>query len=222
MKKKIAYSLTYLLLLIGISCSNDESLTTKDNQKNSKTAKGSQITSSVNSSYPIYRFFKNGTGHLYTINFDEGQNNGYTYEGILTEVYPAVDNSVMTALTITRWFNKNNGDRLITITPNEIANDIFTYTNTDTNSPYIPGTKILKSSTKSNGGWVYEGIIGRSGDFYNYSNNTISFNFGAKGIYRYYNSNTHDHLFTNSFYELSGAEGASGYSYDGVAFHEEN
>ena len=35
--------------------------------------------------YPLYRFFKGGatTDHLETINYAEGANNGYTYEGIL-------------------------------------------------------------------------------------------------------------------------------------------
>ncbi|MFD2564164.1 hypothetical protein [Aquimarina rubra] len=212
-----------LSLLLTFSCSEDEindglnesdvtDISKRlpiniDSNEGSGSGNGSGNNSGVRH---IYRFYKDGS-HLYTVDYNEGVNAGFNYEGILGSVL----SNGPTERAITRWHNLANGDRVITTDVRQhpaILNDIQSiyYYNAYGSlvlayyNEFLPGTTVTGQMTSAVGRWRYEGILGYADDI-----------AGNKPVYTYYNSVIKDHLYTYDFNELG--NGGQGYVYEGVS-----
>lgn len=194
-----------LLSLIGITlagCSNQEndmdisSLQSSEKKLTKTTSAQSEVMGT-----PIYRFYGGGVGHYYTYYYNDGINAGYTPEGILGYNWLGASGGER---VITRWYNRKNGDRLLTITPEELNGDIYATSNAS--------GSILYHTMNTNGAWIQEGEMGRS-----WSSGSSSSLGTSTAIYRYYNASKKRHFFTNNIYEMG--PGTNGYVYESIAFY---
>ncbi len=202
MKRVITLAVFSALLITLSGCHSEADelsgpLNNAEIESVSKSASKEAQLSDVNlKSTPLYRFLKNGK-HLYTKDLNEGYSNGYSYEGIIGYISYESDGK-----PLTRWYNRKNGDRLITTNPDELANDLYS------NFGFInaPGMSQPVFGNPSNS-WIYEQHLA----------NISTYAPPAKSqVYRYYNPSKNDHLFTSTFNELG--NGGNGYVYEGVAF----
>jgi hypothetical protein len=111
-------------------------------------------------------------GHYYTYYYNDGINAGYTPEGILGYSWVGAGGEA----TISRWYNRKNGDRILTTNPSELNGNIYAYSN--------ESGSILYHTINTNGAWIQEGEMGKS-----WSPGLNSSTQGsATAIYRYNNS----------------------------------
>ncbi|ASW74605.1 hypothetical protein IQ37_04325 [Chryseobacterium piperi] len=188
--KKINMGFVAILALffVLISCSsemnddvtlapNNESIAFTKNQQNSLSV--SQIPNNLGN-IPVYVFYNsNKVDHLYTLDRAEGNNLNYEDRGVLGSVGDS--KSVWPAYSpdykITRWYNRRNGDRLLTQS-NEVDNNsdwvnegvlgLAARSDYDGNSPVYRYRGRRRSNHffttnfnelgNGNSAWVYEGI----------------------------------------------------------------
>lgn len=204
MKKVFQIAGVACLSFTALSCNsnndiNDEAVVQKQTSelKSKQTSKGYESSLGL-----IHRFYKDGR-HFYTTDYNEGVINGFQYEGDLGYViipkYPVDEGSWGKPLY--RWRHKSAGDRLITFGLDELLPRMYT------NYIRIPGGSIPPGSP--NGDWILEGLIG-----YVPENGYISGNY--QYLYRYYNPQKKDHLFTKNPQELG--NGGAGYIKEAETF----
>jgi len=147
----------------------------------------------------VYRYWNPSThDHLYTADHHEiGTHNvgevgkhGYSHEGILGYVSPV---EFPGSVAILRYWQPSTHDHLYTVDPKEI------------------GTTHV--GTAGNHGYSFEGVVGYAYPAQHH----------VKPVYRYWNANTKDHLYTADPNEIGahnpGEVGKHGYSGEGVSFH---
>lgn len=168
--KKIAFILGLPILLIN--CSNEVDSLNETNLS-SENKGGPQITNK-NERIPVYRFY-NGRNHFYSTNYNEGVNNGYSYEGILG--YSAMGGSGI-PVAVRRFYYAAKNDHFYTLSNPAV----------DTNNPfnvnwYFAANMFLAYSPSDNGMKIYQyfnpskvdhfytsnyGELGAGGQGYNY------------------------------------------------------
>ncbi|WP_060868448.1 hypothetical protein [Chryseobacterium indologenes] len=202
MKKLFQIAGIACLVFAAFSCNstndiNDEVLTqNRGVEQISKQNSKQYVAEFYKTSYGlIHRFYKDGR-HFYTTDYNEGVINGFQYEGdlgyIIIPKYPKTEGPWGKPLY--RWRHKTAGDRLMTVGLGELLPRMYT------NHVPIPGGSIPSGSP--NGDWIFEGLMG-------YVSESGYVGANSRFLYRYYNPQIKDHLFTKDPQELG--NGRAGY-----------